>query len=199
MVRGHRVRGALLLLGVPMLFMVATPAPAYAQESIWLGSLRTAFGGAAYLSPVGGGGVEFDLTAGVHVATNLDRSVLVRPLIELGYSRHGGDVSQGCGNYFVVGAGLSLGKIPFALSLVSSYLVGTSMGDSVQGFRTALRADFYLGVWSLEVGHEWRFVRDVDVHAIRAMIAIDLGTAISWATRLMSANNVPGVVDTSEK
>ncbi|MCZ7684984.1 MAG: hypothetical protein M5U28_41910 [Sandaracinaceae bacterium] len=147
-----------------------------------LGSLRIAPGAGVYATPHSAFNFDFDLTAGFRLGMMVD-DVWIAPLIEAGYSYHGGDRAQGEGDYFVAGGGLSVGTIEVAATIVPAYIVGDADGDLVHGMRTALRADFWMGIWSIEAAHEWRSVRSTDVHSIRFTLTIDFGILLSWALR----------------
>lgn len=179
------MRTALLCLAV----LAATPSAAAAQSSsptlLPLGSLRLAPGAGAYAAPQGSFEFDFDLAAGFRLGMFFDR-LLVTPLVEIGYSYHSGGQALGEGSYFTVGGGVSVGTLEIAAALVPTYIVGDSRGETVHGFRTAARVEFFVGIWSLEIAHEWRSVRATDVHSIHITIGLDLGIAasaiINWMT-----------------
>ncbi len=166
-------------------FLTMGPQPGSGPTILPLGSLRAGFGGAGYITPASALNFDFNLTAGFRLAI-MDRELLTVPLIEAGYCYHAGSAAEGEGHYFVGGAGISLGKLGLAGTLVPAYVVGSSRGDLVQGFRVAVRADAFLGITSLELAYEWRSVRGVDVHTIQFSLMVDLGIAASFA---VSVNN----------
>ena len=175
------------ILFVLSLFMLIAKTHAEPRENIiWLGSFRNSVGAAWYFSPADQLGFQYDLTVGGHAVSGTIVDGIVRPLVEIGYSRHGGSVINGCGHYLVAGAGLSLGSIEWATTVIPSFIVGDSEGDTVYGVRSALRSDFFFGIWSMELAHEWRSVRQKGIHSMRAMLAIDIGTGLSWAFQALT-------------
>lgn len=144
------------------------------EKTRWFGSFRSSFGAAWYFSPADQLGFQYDLTVGALALKGLTIGGVARPLVELGYSRHGGSAINGRGNYFVTGAGVSLRSGGLVTTIIPSFIVGDSEGDTVYGVRSALRSDLLLGVLSLELAHEWRSVRQEGIHSIRGMLGIDV-------------------------
>lgn len=176
-------------LSLAIAFLLTFTPSAHAQSGsptvMPLGSLRLAPGAGAYAAPHGAFEFDFDLAAGVRVPV-IFQQLFVAPVAELGYSYRGGSQALAGGSYFFVGAGVSFGTPIIAATLVPAYVTGPSSGQTVHGLRTAVRADFFFGVFSLELAHEWRAVRDIDAHSVHMTLALDLGIAVSFLMHWVS-------------